>query len=90
MLYNLHMGAWGFAVSLRNEGFWGILMPRITPREMAPVSKLMFYSSIMIIWSLSGLRIPLYTNKYLYYYCGDFLICSGYMRSSGRHTHIYR
>ena len=50
MLYNLHMGAWGFAVSLRNEGFWGILIPRITPREIAPVSKLMFYSSIMIIY----------------------------------------
>ena len=23
----------------------------------------------MIIWSLSGLRIPLYLNKYLYYIC---------------------
>ena len=39
-------------------------MPRITPREIAPVSKLIFYSSIMIIWSLSGLRISLYPNKY--------------------------
>ena len=44
----------------------------ITPREIAPVSKLIFYSFIMIIWSLSGLRIPLYLNKYfvlhLYYF----------------------
>ena len=33
----------------------------------------------MIIWSLSGLRTSLYMNKYLYYYCGDFLICSWYI-----------
>ena len=44
-----------------------IIMPRITPRETLPVSRLM-YSLFIILWSFSGLRTSILLNKGLILY----------------------
>ena len=42
-------------------------MPRITPRETLPVSRLIIFI-IIIFWSLSGLRTSILLNKCLIFY----------------------